>query len=412
MKSKYKLFLFWASIGTAIGGAIYINSLFFFADETDIITDNIITENIELKTPEDIVDIAIKNIIVYPNRSDQESIYIDIEIQNTNGDETVQVSLSNDNNLIGSDQISLKSNQKVYFQSFLLRDNINFESKFDVKVSSLKHEDNIENNRYSFNVNLESDNSKIAIISGNLNFNSMAIINHIGNNFDHFIPNFETGIHDFKDFWFKKYDLVILDNFPNHIISDKWLELFIRKLYSQNTALILSIGNNQNFDSLIKLSPLFGVKTDSKEDLDNISKRTFFEKNQFKSVLINNANFYKDFLNEKNNYFEESLKWALENKKLRYNFFLGSEHYKINDKIFVYGFSNRIDLEKKIFTAKISIDNKYLYDKKLYFNPISDYYFSQFNIDNFGNYKIEIIDENDFILETISVNIVEELSKL
>ena len=88
------------------------------------------------------------------------------------------------------------------------------------------------------------------------------------------------------------------------------------------------------------------------------------------------------------------------------------EHYKINDKIFIYGFSNRIDLEKKIFTAKISIDDKYLYNKKLYFNPISDYYFSQFNIDNFGNYKIEIIDENDFILETISVNIVEELSKL
>ena len=113
MKSKYKLFLFWVSIGTAIGGAIYINSLFFFADETDIITDNIIPESIELKTPEDIdiVDIAIKNIIVYPNRSDQESIYIDIEIQNINGNETVQVSLSNANNLIGSDQISLKSNQ-------------------------------------------------------------------------------------------------------------------------------------------------------------------------------------------------------------------------------------------------------------------------------------------------------------
>ena len=106
------------------------------------------------------------------------------------------------------------------------------------------------------------------------------------------------------------------------------------------------------------------------------------------------------------------MKWALENKKLRYNFFLGSEHHKINDKVFIYGFSNRIDLEKKIFTAKISIDDRYLYDKKLYFNPISDYYFSQFKIDDFGNYKIEIIDENDFILETISVNIVEELSKL
>ena len=379
-------------------------------DDLDIDKD-IVVEN-EIVSEDIITDLAIKNIIVYPNRSDQKSIYIDIEIQNINGDETVQVSLSNANNLIGSDQISLKSNQKVYFQSFLLRDNIDFKSKFDVKVSSLKLEDNIANNRYSFNVSLESDNPKIAIISGNLNFNSMAIISHVANDFDHFIPDFETGIHDFKDFWFKRYDLVIFDNFPNHIISDKWLELFVRKIYSQNTALILSIGNNQNFDSLIKLSPLFGVKIDSKEDIANISKRTFFEKNQFKSVLINNANFYEDFFNEKNDYFDKSLKWALENKKLRYNFFLGSEHHKINDKVFIYGFSNRIDLEKKIFTAKISIDDRYLYDKKLYFNPISDYYFSQFNIDDFGNYKIEIIDENDFILETISVNIVEELSKL
>jgi len=379
-------------------------------DDLDIDKD-IVVEN-EIVSEDIITDLAIKNIIVYPNRSDQKSIYIDIEIQNINGDETVQVSLSNDNNLIGSDQISLKSNQKVYFQSFLLRDNIDFKSKFDVKVSSLKLEDNIANNRYSFNVSLESDNPKIAIISGNLNFNSMAIISHVANDFDHFIPDFETRIHDFKDFWFKKYDLVIFDNFPNHIISDKWLELFVRKIYSQNTALILSIGNNQNFDSLIKLSPLFGVKIDSKEDIANISKRTFFEKNQFKSVLINNANFYEDFFNEKNDYFNKSLKWALENKKLRYNFFLGSEHHQINDKVFIYGFSNRIDLEKKIFTAKISIDDRYLYDKKLYFNPISDYYFSQFNIDDFGNYKIEIIDENDFILETISVNIVEELSKL
>ena len=379
-------------------------------DDSDIDKD-IVVEN-EIVSEDIITDLAIKNIIVYPNRSDQKSIYIDIEIQNINGDETVQVSLSNANNLIGSDQISLKSNQKVYFQSFLLRDNIDFKSKFDVKVSSLKLEDNIANNRYSFNVSLESDNPKIAIISGNLNFNSMAIISPVANDFDHFIPDFETGIHDFKDFWFKRYDLVIFDNFPNHIISDKWLELFVRKIYSQNTALILSIGNNQNFDSLIKLSPLFGVKIDSKEDIANISKRTFFEKNQFKSVLINNANFYEDFFNEKNDYFDKSLKWALENKKLRYNFFLGSEHHKINDKVFIYGFSNRIDLEKKIFTAKISIDDRYLYDKKLYFNPISDYYFSQFKIDDFGNYKIEIIDENDFILETISVNIVEELSKL
>ena len=95
-------------------------------DDSDIDKD-IVVEN-EIVSEDIITDLAIKNIIVYPNRSDQKSIYIDIEIQNINGNEIVQVSLSNANNLIGSDQISLKSNQKVYFQSFLLKDNIDFKS--------------------------------------------------------------------------------------------------------------------------------------------------------------------------------------------------------------------------------------------------------------------------------------------
>ena len=55
-----------------------------------------------------------------------------------------------------------------------------------------------------------------------------------------------------------------MDNFPNYAISDKWLELFARKIYSQNTSLILFIGENQNFDSLVKISPSFGLKIKSR----------------------------------------------------------------------------------------------------------------------------------------------------
>ena len=107
-----------------------------------------------------------------------------------------------------------------------------------------------------------------------------------------------------------------MDNFPNYPISDKWLELFARKIYSQNTGLILFIGENQNFDSLVKISPLFGLNIKSENDIKKILNKKLFEKEQFKSVLINNRNFYKDFFNSKSDYIVESFEWLLDNKEL------------------------------------------------------------------------------------------------
>ena len=375
----------------------------------DIINNEYIQEDV---TNHFITDVAIKNIIVYPNWENKNSLYVDIDIENINGDEKVQISLSNGNNLIGSDQILLQPKEKKYSQSFLLEENVDFDSKFYVKISSLKFEDNIENNRYSFNVNLEEEDLKVALITGNLNFNSMAIIKHLPEKFDHFLIDTNTGIHDFKNFWFTNYDLLIMDNFPNYPISDKWLELFARKIYSQNTGLILFIGENQNFDSLVKISPLFGLNIKSENDMKKILNKKLFEKEQFKSVLINNRNFYKDFFDSKSDDIVESFEWLLDNKELNYNFFLGREHYQVNDKIFIYGFSDRIDLDKKIFNAKVSINDKYIYEKKLYLNPISNYYFTQISINDTEKYTIQIVDEDGFIVETIAINIKEELSKL
>tara|TARA_B100000427_G_scaffold258442_1_gene222396 strand:- start:2591 stop:3820 length:1230 start_codon:yes stop_codon:yes gene_type:complete len=375
----------------------------------DIINNKFIEEDIK---DDFITDVAIKNIIVYPNWENKNSLYVDIDIENINGNERVQISLSNGNKLIGSDQILLQPEEKKYSQSFLLERNVDFSLKFYVKISSLKFENNIENNRYSFDVNLEEDDLKVALITGNLNFNSMAIIKYLPEKFDHFLIDPNTGIHDFENFWFTNYDLLIMDNFPNYAISDKWLELFARKIYSQNTGLILFIGENQNFDSLVKISPLFGLKVESEDDIKKIPNKKLFEKKQFKSVLINNTNFYKDFFKGESDYAVDSFKWLLENKELNYNFFLGSEHYQMNDKIFIYGFSDRIDSDKKLFNAKISINDKYIYNKKLYLNPISNYYFTQIGINDTGNYTIQIVDENDFIVETIAINIPEELSKL
>ena len=379
------------------------------SQEVDLSNNEFIEQDF---TNDFIADVAIKNIIVYPNWDNKNSLYVDIDIENINGDEKVQISLSNGNKLIGSDQILLQPEETKYSQSFLLEESVDFDSKFYVKISSLKFEEDIENNRYSFNVNLEEDNLKVALITGNLNFNSMAIIKYLPEKFDHFLIDPNTGIHDFKDFWFTNYDLLVMDNFPNYIISDRWLELFARKIYSQNTSLILFIGENQNFESLVKISPLFGLKVKSRDDINKISNKELFEKNQFKSVLINNTNFYKDFFNGDIDYITQSFRWLLDNRKLNYNFFLGSEHYQINDKIFIYGFSNRIDSDKKLFTANVFINDKYVYEKKLYLNPISNYYFTQVNTNSTGDYTIEIVDENDFTVQTIAINIPEELSKL
>ena len=412
MKNKYKIFLLWISIGVAIGLAIYVNSLFFFADETDIIPDTIIPENIESKISEDIVDIAIKNVIVYPNLFDKRSIYIDIEINNQNGNEFTQITLSNGGKLIASDKIKLRSDKRTYFQSFHVKDNIDFNKAFDIKISSLKLENNISNNRYSVTTSLKTEKLNIALISGTLNYNSKAIISKIDNNFDHFFPELDSYAHNFEEFWFKKYDLVIFDNFPEIPISDRWFNLFIKKIYSENTSLVMFKGDTQNINSFVKMGPLFGLNFTTESELKNVAKKTFFTKNHFKSVLINDEFFYKQVLSGEDTYFDEAIEWVSKKKDLKYSFFLGNKNYHINEPIFIYGFANRFDSDRRDFTAHLYKNGVSVKKEKLYLNPISNYYFNQFKILDFGDYEIKITDKDNFTVQMINFNILEELTKL
>ena len=409
---------FWISVFIAIGSGIYINIIIRDFDlvnssvDIDKIVDNNSTEIMQSEIPDHEVDIAIKNVIVYPNRFDKNSIYIDIEINNQNGKGLTQITLSNGAKLIASDQIKLYDNKHTYFQSFLVRDNIDFDSIFDIKISSLKLEDNILNNRHSFTTNLKSEKLNIALISGTLNYNSKAIISQIDNDFDHFFPEISTHQHDFEDFWFKRYDIVIFDNFPAIPISDRWFNLFIKKIYSENTSLVAFKGNNQNLESFIKIAPLFGLDFSSENELQSTLKKTLFSKNHFKSVLINDESFYRYILSGDNTYFQEAMRWVSKEKDLNYKFFLGNDNYYVNEPVFIYGFANRIDKEKREFIVHIYKDGTYIKEKTLYLNPISDYYFNQIKIAESGLYDIKIIDKENITIETINVNILEELIKL
>ena len=410
MQNKYTLFFL---ITIAIGIVIVFKNLFTSSINIQTNVKDIVSSEItELDNPKDYVDVAIKNVIVYPNRFDKKSFYIDIEINNKNGDELTQITLSNGGKLIASDKMKLSSNKNIYFQSFLIKDNINFDNLFDVKLSSLKLEKNISNNRYSFSTKLKNEQLDIALISGSLNYNSRAIISKINNNFDHFFPKIDSHVHNFEDFWFKKYDIVIFDNFPKMPISDRWFNLFIKKIYSENTSLIMFKAGGEELNSFQKIGPLFGISSVNENDLNNIPKKTFFSKNHFKSVLINDKFLYKYLLKGDDRYVEEAIDWVSKKKDLSYTFFVGNENYYINEPVFVYGFADGIDMDKKDFKVDIYKDGIHLQQENLYFNPMSDYYFNKLKISNTGKYEIKILDEENLMIQMINVNILEELIKL
>ena len=411
MEHKYKLFFL---ITITVGIVMVFKNLFTTSSiniQTNV-KDIVSSEITELDNPKDYVDVAIKNVIVYPNRFDKKSFYIDIEINNKNGDELTQITLSNGGKLIASDKMKLSSNKNIYFQSFLIKDNINFDNLFDVKLSSLKLEKNISNNRYSFSTKLKNEQLDIALISGSLNYNSRAIISKINNNFDHFFPTIDSHVHNFEDFWFKKYDIVIFDNFPKMPISDRWFNLFIKKIYSENTSLIMFKAGGEELNSFQKIGPLFGISSVNENDLNNIPKKTFFSKNHFKSVLINDKFLYKYLLKGDDRYVEEAIDWVSKKKDLSYTFFVGNENYYINEPVFVYGFADGIDMDKKDFKVDIYKDGIHLQQENLYFNPMSDYYFNKLKISNTGKYEIKILDEENLMIQMINVNILEELIKL
>ena len=130
--------------------------------------ENILPENLSNEVILDIpIDLSIKNILIYPNQFDKNSIYIDAEISSHEGGEgEVQIALINDGKLVASNPINIEPNKGIYSQSFLISGDINYDKIFEISISALKGEEDISNNRYSFNSSLKIEKPKIAILSG------------------------------------------------------------------------------------------------------------------------------------------------------------------------------------------------------------------------------------------------------
>tara|TARA_Y100000768_G_C23980733_1_gene685633 strand:+ start:981 stop:2168 length:1188 start_codon:yes stop_codon:yes gene_type:complete len=354
---------------------------------------------------EKITDIFINNVIIYPNQYDKNSIYIDTEIINNHGDGLSQVALTNAKRILASNEIQFNKSKKKYFQSFLVSESIDFDQEFEISISAIDGEVDIKNNRYSFFSNVKIEKPKIAVISGSLNFNSNQIIRSINADYEHYYPSFIRGEIDITNFWFNKYDIVILDNFPINPISDKWLKLFLKKIYSEQSSVIMILNQSQNFDNINSFFPIFGLSLETENDLKSINKIHKFQKNEFKSTLISHKNFYVNIRNSKKNLLNETIEWILSDSDIKYSFFKARSNNNTDEPIFFYGYSSSVDEEIKNFIASFEDSDSNIKKTQVLYNPITGYYFGQFDIENPGNYKINIFNK-ETIVDTININIM------
>ena len=374
-------------------------------EESATIEDNL-NQNISEVIIDEPIDLSIKNILIYPNQFDKNSIYIDVEILSINGGNgKVQIALLNDKTLVASNPITVYSNEQNYFQSFLIDREVDYEKNFEIGISALNGETNISNNKHIFKSSLKIEKPKIAILSGQLNFNTPHIINNLNADFDHFYPDPIDGSLDITDFWFTNYDIILLDNFPTKPVSDKWLNLFLKKIIADNSSLVMNSRLSQDVKVLKDFFPIFNIKYNEIIDLNDFNDFSRNQNGSFKSsfVAINDMfNISKNYISKLN----KIIDWILLDTDIQYSFYVANKDNKINEPIFIYGYSNLVDSEVKNLHAEVLMNEKVVTTIKLLYNPISGYYFSQFEPEILGSYVFNIQD-NKKLIDTINVNIYD-----
>jgi len=393
--------------------SFFIASLIFFITLLSCSKDKentMIENNLSISVNESIIDepldLSIKNILIYPNQFDKNSIYIDVEILSINGGEgEVQISLLNDKRLVASNPIKVLSNEKNYFQSFMIGGEVDYEKNFEIGISALNGETNISNNKHIFKSSLKIEKPKIAILSGKLNFNTPYIVNNLNADYDHFYPSPIDGNFDITDFWFTSYDIILLDNFPAKPVSDKWLKLFLKKIISENSSLVMNSRSDQDVKVLKDFFPIFNIKYDEGINLNGFNNFSRNQNGSFKSsfIAINDIfNISKNYISELN----EIIDWILLDTDIQYSFHIANKYSKLNEPIFIYGYSNVVDSKVKNLQAEVLMNDEVISTIKLLYNPISGYYFSQFEPDTLGSYVFNI-QNNKKLIDTINVNIYE-----
>ena len=216
------------------------------------------------------LDVSIQSVDIPPISVKGQKVNIEAIITSVGSvKERVNVTLfDDDNRLIGSKIIKvsgMESQETVRFQ--IKADKIG-ENYFLIKCSALSDEINIQNNQQRIVMHVMKDQYNIALITGAPNYNTRILKDHLskGNNkIDHFVYGNNNFNPNLKNFWEKKYEVVIFDNNPNKSNSDKWdslLRVFTKKLISHNSSFLIIPGPDIDVNSINNYLKIIDLQAD------------------------------------------------------------------------------------------------------------------------------------------------------
>jgi len=372
--------------------------------KTEIISEKLVFNEDSFQHENELSDgfnLKIDNVIIYPN-SLGEGFFLDINFSNYNLNDVSMLSILSDNQLVLNESITLESKKVDYFKRYLISEEFLPEKNIQIIFSSLKEENNINDNRILVERNLKINSKKIALISGQLSLSTKAIKEEFQKDLDHyFVLPYEDFI-DLDNFWKTKYNLVILDYFPLKEIPKKWFEIFLKKLIEDQSSLILVSKNDQE-KYIRKLLPLFGMK----ENESILKNFKIYENQDFRSAFFYNQ-FPSQFFNYDNESIKNAIDWTLKKDKLVFSFYSSKSDYFKDDDLILYGYSNIRNENNKVFKAIISnVEQKVYLESKMFLNPVGNYYFAKFSSLKTGLYSISIIDNNNNIFSEMNFNVKE-----
>ncbi len=261
-----------------------------------IISDGIITEGknsvddlINLKIPihvigigerSELVDISIHSLDVPTVVLKGDKVDLKVTIQSLgNINERLSLSLYRESKLLGSKPIRLSGLGSKNEANFRFNAKEIGRQKFEVRVSSVKDEINIQNNRQYFSLLILKDKYKVALITGSPNKNTSPIKKIIKKNkrikLDHYVRVRDQKFKpDIKNFWKSPYELIIFDNYPIKPLSPNFIRILGKKLITNQSALMHVTGPNQNNKSLNGINSILGITL---VDSTQISEKVYWD---------------------------------------------------------------------------------------------------------------------------------------
>ena len=240
------------------------------------------------------LDVSIKSVDIPPISVKGKEVNIDATITSVgNLKERVNVTLFDENNkLIGSKIIKISGKESLENVRFQIKPNKIGKNSYLIKCSALSDEINIQNNQQKIIMHVMKDRYNVALITGAPNYNTRLLKDHLSrsnNNIDHFVYINDKFNPQIKEFWKKKYEVIIFDNNPIKPNSEKWdslVRIFTKKLISHNSSFLIIPGPEIDINSINNYLKIIDIE--AKELISN-------DQNQYKwgftSQWLNNFSF-------------------------------------------------------------------------------------------------------------------------